>query len=389
MQSKYHHLQHICYISNTNDPDEEFEKLRQEISAIAMEMNKRSEPVPLKWILLEHLIAINKEDGKNFINLDDITSMAKHSDINILDIQEVFLFLRFQHEVGNIIFFEDIQDLIILNPQWLVDAFRCLVSDKIDCRMQAYEDWTQLLRQGQISDFLITELFQSKFGIQYLQQKEDLLKVMVKFDILVKIEDKDLYMMPSMMPSLSFNEVCEKIGVREPNCNRTSWFCLKFAFLPPAFFNHLSVWFLQNYEPTEIDDNKTLYALYRGICVFDIDSSRCDKILVTMSSSTIAIQILSFSRKKRDLESICSNIRGKVISKIEAIKARYKLNINFEHHFKCSSGHFYKDTTSYQDLLKTDEYFCIEHKEVHESKKMYLPWMNTYLVSYCNVYWEK
>ncbi|CAG2243852.1 unnamed protein product [Mytilus edulis] len=51
MQSKYHHLQHICYISNTNDPDEEFEKLRQEISAIAMKMKNWGECVPLKWIL--------------------------------------------------------------------------------------------------------------------------------------------------------------------------------------------------------------------------------------------------------------------------------------------------------------------------------------------------
>lgn len=386
MQSKYHHLQHICYISNKEDPDEEFEKLRQEISAIAMKMKNWGECMPLKWILLEQLIEINKEDGKNFITLNDIINMAQHREINVQDIGEVLLFLRFQHEVGNVIFFEDIQDLIILNPSWLADAFRCLVSDKFVTRLKHYEDWTQFVRNGQISDLLITELFRSKCGSQFLRHRDDLIKVMEKFDILVKVEDTCFYIMPSMMPSISFDEVCENIGVRRPNCKRTSWFCLKFAFLPPAFFNHFSVWFIKNYKPSKIDDMRHTYALYRGICIFDIDNSGCEKIMVTMSSDTIAIQILSFSTQTTDLGSICSNIREKLIRKIEAIKERYKLNIYFEVHFKCSSGQYYKDTLCYRDLLETKEYFCTQHREVHQSKMIYLPWMmNTYTVSFLKV----
>ncbi|CAG2232255.1 unnamed protein product [Mytilus edulis] len=131
-RSKFHHLHKKFYLSNLKDTDEEFENLRSEIYKTAKNMDNWGNLFPLKWVLLEHLIEINKNNGKNFINFTEMSKLAKHSDINILNADDLLLFLRFQHTVGNIIFFENIRDLIILNPQWLADAFRCLVSDRVD-----------------------------------------------------------------------------------------------------------------------------------------------------------------------------------------------------------------------------------------------------------------
>ncbi|CAC5404652.1 unnamed protein product [Mytilus coruscus] len=373
-QSKYHHLREIICLSNKTDKDVEFVELQQKISTIMMGMEKWGQTLPLKWILLEYLIEINKNDGKNFINLSDMANLAKHNDINILDIDHVKLFLRFQHEVGNIIYFEDIQDFIILNPKWLVDAFRCLVSDRIDGKLQHRTDWTKLARNGEISKSLITELFR-KCGNQFLDQIENLLKVMEKFDILVKIGKTHSYIMPSMMPSVSFDEICKQIGVEQPNCKRTSWLCLKFAFLPPTFFNHVSVWFIRKYEPTKLDNEIHPLALFRGICVFDIDKFGCEILMVTMSTNVIAIQLLSFSTGETELGSICCSIHEDLIEKIEAIEDRYKLTIFYELHFKCSTGHYFKDTMSYKDLKSSKEYHCKQHRGVHQSKEIYLPWM--------------
>ncbi|CAG2203601.1 unnamed protein product [Mytilus edulis] len=136
------------YLSNLKDTDEEFEKLRYEIYENAKKMDNWGNPFPLKWILLEHLIDINKNHKTNFINFTDMSKLAKHRDINISKDDELLLFLRFQHNVGNIIFFENIRELIILNPQWLADAFRCLLSHKVDNRLHHREDWTLFIRQG-------------------------------------------------------------------------------------------------------------------------------------------------------------------------------------------------------------------------------------------------
>ncbi|CAG2245250.1 unnamed protein product [Mytilus edulis] len=281
-----------------------------------------------------------------------------------------------EHNVGNIIFFENIPDLIILNPQWLADAFRCLVSDRIDdSGLHHREDWTLFTRQGKLSESLITELFKSKDGSQFSGQKNNLHKVMEKLDILVKIENSSYYIMPSQMPSSKFEDVFRNVGILTKNCKRTSWLCFKFKFLPPSFFNHISAWFIKQYIPSKVDSDDSSVALYRGICVFDIDISGCEKILVTMSTDTIALQVVSFSEQD-GFGSMCSGIHREVTQLIEDIKERYNVNISFKLHFKCSDGYYFKDTFEYENLIIEKKCFCIQHKQMHRSDQILSPWMN-------------
>lgn len=338
-------------------------------------MNNWGAQVPLKWVLLEHLIEINIANERKVMNFSEIITLAKHPNINILDSGDVLLFLRFQHELGNIIFFDDIQDLIIINPQWLVDAFRCLVSNTFVVEhLQHCDDWSTFLGTGEISDFLIIELFKSKCGGQFLKHKNDLLKVMEKFDILVKIENKHCYIMPSMVPSCKFDTVCKIFQVKKST--RSSWMCLKFEFLPPAFFNHISVWFIKHFTPSKVmRHGKESLALYRGISIFDIDSSGLYKLLVTMSTDTIALQLLLNSNQSKEIKNICTMTCMNLIKQINAVKERYKLKISFQLHFKCSTGEYFNSTKSYKDLKEQPHYYCTEHNMDHQSNTMYLPWM--------------
>ncbi|VDI56727.1 Hypothetical predicted protein [Mytilus galloprovincialis] len=373
-RSKYHHLHNKFYLSNIDDSDEEFEKLRYAIYETARKMGNWGKAFPLKWILLEHLIEINKNNGKNFINFTEMSNLAKHPDINILEKKDLLLFLRFQHNVGNIIFFENILDLIILRPQWLADAFRCLVSDRVDNRrLHHLEDLTLFKHQGKISDSLIKELFESKDGSQFSGQKNNLYKVMEKLDIIVKIENSSYYMMPSAMPSSTFDVVCEKFGILTQNCKRTSWLCFKFEFLPPSFFNHISAWFIRTYNPSKVEGG---IALYRGICMFDIDRSGGTKILVTMSTDTIAFQIVTFSEHHAGFGSACSKIYIEVSRLFEDIKQRYRVIMSFKLHFKCSDGYYFQDIFEYEKLTVEKECFCIQHKQMHRSDQIISPWMN-------------
>ncbi|CAC5390354.1 unnamed protein product [Mytilus coruscus] len=299
-KSKYHHLHDRFYLSNKEDCDAEFEKLRYAIFENAAKMDTWGKAFPLKWILLEHLIEINKNDGKNFISFTDMLNLAKHPDISLLKEDDLLLFLRYQHNVGNIIFFENIRDLIILNPQWLADAFRYLISDRVNnSRLYHLEDWTLFTRQGKISESLITKLFESKDGSQFVGQKKNLHKVMEKLDILVKIENSSYYIMPSMMPSSTFDVVCEQFDIISKKCKRTSW----------------------KYDPSKVDSG---IGLYRGICMFDIEASGGGKILVTMSTDTIALQVVSFSEQWEEFGSTCSDIYSEVTQLIEEMIKRYK-----------------------------------------------------------------
>lgn len=79
-----------------------------------LEVGNWGECIPLRWILLEYLIKSNKKNGMNVITISDMLSMANDRHINILDSDEIVLFLRFQHESGNVIFFEKMLDFIII-----------------------------------------------------------------------------------------------------------------------------------------------------------------------------------------------------------------------------------------------------------------------------------
>ncbi|CAG2244241.1 unnamed protein product [Mytilus edulis] len=245
LQSKYHHLHYKFYLSNTIDTDEEFEKLLK-CNFQVWKMENWGNTFPLKWILLEHLIEINKNHGKHFINFTDMSNLAKHPEINMLEKEDLMCFLRFQHNEGKIIFLENIHDLIIIRPQWLADAYRCLVSDRLEnSKLHHLEDWTLFTRQGKISESLITELFESKSGSQF-SGKKNLHDVMEKLDILVKIENSGYYIMPSKMQSSTFDVVCETFGIRTEKCKRTSWLCFKFDFLPPSFLTIYLLGLLKN-----------------------------------------------------------------------------------------------------------------------------------------------
>ncbi|XP_076086016.1 putative serine/threonine-protein kinase pats1 [Mytilus galloprovincialis] len=380
-QEKYQHYRHKYFISNTKDPDKIFEKIRTKISEIAKKMPLWGKSVPLKWILLEHLINLNRDCGKHFVSFKDMIKMAKHPEIEILDKGEVSTFLHFQHEVGNIIFFKDIPDLIILEPQWLANAFRCLVSDRFNIddvhdvspkdKRQISADWTLLHNKGKISDLLINTLFKLKGGDYFLTQKKHLLEVMKKFDILMQIEGETAYIMPSMFPPSSISTVCMKIGIVNANCQRTSWFCMKFKFLPPSFFNHLLVWLMKTYRPTRVTSE---FALYRGLCVFDLESSQCDKLLMTMSIDTIALQIVSFSKQTLDLLEVCSGIRKDMRRKIVNLKKRYGIELSYEQMFKCSDCTCHTDAFSLKQLKEHTKNYCSHHQKAHESATICFPW---------------
>ncbi|XP_076085429.1 uncharacterized protein LOC143056232 [Mytilus galloprovincialis] len=371
--SKHHHLHDKFYLSNTEDHDNAFQGLRTAIFDTARKMNNWGQALPMKWILLEYLIEINKDQGRNFVKLTDMIEMGKHPEINIIEKEDLLVFLRFQHNIGNIIFFENIPDLIILKPQWLADAFRCLVSNRIEAKFHHLSDYKLLKNHGKISKSLISKLFESKKGSQFLGQQGNLHQLMEKLDIIVKV-DTDLYIMPSNMPASTFEDVCRNVGIRNTDCKRTSWLCLKFDFLPPSFFNHLSAWFIRNYNPSKLDSDNGSFALYRGICMFDIDSSGCVKMLVTMSTDIIALQVVSFS-KQRDVGKTCNDIYNKVKDVVEKIRKSYKVKISFKLHFKCSDGDYYKDTIIYETLSSQQEYYCPQHKTAHQSDLIYSPWL--------------
>jgi hypothetical protein len=68
-----------------------------------------------------------------------------------------------------VIFFEVLPDFVILNPRWLIDSFKCLVSAPMfQANLISSEDLKDLEETGRLTDTVFTKLFVSNSASQWI-----------------------------------------------------------------------------------------------------------------------------------------------------------------------------------------------------------------------------
>ncbi|CAG2230044.1 unnamed protein product [Mytilus edulis] len=180
--------------------------IRENISSQAKLMNDWGKDCPLKWLLFQQVLGKLKETDVPISTTKALKKIARHKDIGITDDEEFVLCLQYYHDIGTIIYFDEetLRNYIILDPEWLVDAFRCLVSDKITDIISLSRDWKVLKERGELTGSLISLLFEKEPKLKFLENKEHLLEVMKRFDIVVNVANSDTLYMPCMMEACSF-----------------------------------------------------------------------------------------------------------------------------------------------------------------------------------------
>ncbi|XP_071179589.1 uncharacterized protein [Mytilus edulis] len=372
------HIREIYYISNTEDDDNSFQKIREFISKLTMDMKGWGTEIPFTWLLLQQVIEQLKESNVPFSTTKKLRQMANHKDIGITDDTDFRDCLQYFHGIGTIIYFDEkgLREHIILDPQWLVDAFKCVVSDKVDTGVKCSDDFMKLEDTGLLSYSLLCELLNkkiSKYTVHFRENIDHLIRVMKKFDIIVNLKNSsDLYM-PCMMKSSTLDKVKMSFIKESSNIDKTSWLCLKFDFLPPVFFNHIIARYMQQFEVSkelDINTRSKKLSLYREIAVFNLTSSGCAQLVLCQAPTVIAVQIW-FQKQNHGKEY--SKYRRQLCNIVQTLKKRYRLNIVFGIEFTCKDGEFTNDRTRWGELHEP-EYRCRQHKETHFSEEVLNFW---------------
>ncbi|XP_063448527.1 uncharacterized protein LOC134728058 [Mytilus trossulus] len=384
-QEKGRHLETFHYISNTESPESEIDNLRRIIFDTAKKSSVWRKNTPLVWIRLETKLNVVRKLNVNIMKFIDICVLA--SKCSITNHEELIKFLCEQNEIGNVIFFQDIPDYIILNPKWLVDAFRCVVSDKIEKHIENSFDWNMLKESGKISRALMLELFQKVPDLQFRSFDDHILKVMEKFDIIIKpkitenLDEEMSYYIPSMIVSNSTIEDVKKyFGLNNPNSKSSPWIIFEFTFLPIAFFNHVFFDYIRKYEVCKEINNKI--AFYQGIGVFYIDKTKLyQKLVVCFSRNIIALQIWDLDE---NMKFVCKLIYNQLESTVNNMQQRYKMKLEYEVKVKCAEGNFknkkgrLKVTDSFNST--NGKFYCEEHNEFHLSQTLSSTWLEGQII---------
>lgn len=373
-QNKKNHLRHIYFVSNTEDKDSVFAEIRQCISNQAMNMKDWGKDCPLKWLLFQQVLGKLKDSNVHISTTKTLLKIAKHKDIGINQDEDAKRCLRYFHDIGTVIYFDEkyLEEYVILEPKWLVNAFRCLVSDKIGDTILASDDWQTLRETGELTEWLISRLFSKEPKLKFFENKTHLIEVMKKFDIIVNLKNSPALYMPCMMKSYSFDEFREQFIDERKHYFKSSWLCLEYDFLPPAFFNHILAWFIKQYfvgvllDKGNRNDRK---ALYRQIGVFDLGLPGCEQLVVCEGPNIIALQVWNALKSDKTY----GYLKKDLLQFIDTLRDRYKLKIAFTTTFKCNTGDFTIHRQKMNDLVH-GSYFCIEHNTLHSAYDVVAPW---------------
>lgn len=379
------HLRNLHYLSNKcpSEYEKEFESIREDIFSNAKVLPSWGNNIPTRWIILEK--EMQRKVTEKVISYAQVIDLANISSFpNVKEsFSELDSFLKYEHNIGNIIFFEDVKSYIIVDPEWLVNVFRCFVSHQYKAESMGMTEWKELQEKGKLRDKLIDKLLE-KIQSRILEKPKDfVLQIMEKFDIIVQplnfaIEQpidnavNENFYMPCMIKAVQFENIIEMFNVKTEDCKRTSWFCLEFSFLPPAYFNHILVSFVKK-NKLMVEKNDRL-SIYRNCGIFQLNEARSHILVICLSKNVIAMQVWERNCK----EHLCySEVKKDLIDLVYLMRKRYNLNITYEEKFACSDGNYClkRERIDNYTVEKNDAYYCFEHKEMHSRTELYRSWM--------------
>lgn len=373
----------IHYISNIEPSATDFKRLREFIFGIAKEMPGWGEDYPIRWINLEREIeGLREKNDKPVLSLENIMEVAKNCPVPITCTQEVILFLQYQHQLGNIIFFNEtsLHEFVIIKPTWLIDAFRCIVfADKL--HPFANTPQNKILLDFKITGVITLDVLEKLFR----EKRPELIKhvgyvldLMMKFDIIVQGKDTNVFICPCVIDkkSCSFETIWKKIDkfVHSP------WLCLEFNFLPPALFNHLLVFCMRD---SAFEQPKLSYEF--GVFCFE-KTNGMTKFVLCMSKNTIFLQIKSSQKddntsiQRKETMKIGQTLFKNISRKINDILHKYELTVNYKLKVQCpesdydaceTEGHLY----SVENMAYNTKATCDYHDDLHDIQEMFTFWI--------------
>lgn len=381
------HMRNIFFLSNTQFGDEDrdtIDLLKKSISDTAKDMKYFAEQVPLEWIKLENALAVLKKDLQTkVLSWDDIYDLAGKTINGKIDI---IAFLKSQHKIGNIVFFEDIKEYIILQPNWLVDCFKCLICDdnKLNIKLLQTTEMIELANTGCISNDMITKLFEKQPDVKFEIYQDHILKVMQKFDIIVKpkfkgtlnnvCQQSNSYYMPCMIRKTETLENIKKIF--GDGCSASPWLTFEFEFLPLAYFNHILVHFMNEYIVCVEEDGEKRKAIFKGKAVFFLDKTRFERLILCFSKNAISLQIWKLDEFDENIyQLVLKNLRNK----IKELNNQLRLKVTYKIKAKCSTGDYSKISgrLGFADLIERckDGNYILEDSTVLSTDELVNTWL--------------
>ncbi|KAL3887772.1 hypothetical protein ACJMK2_000165, partial [Sinanodonta woodiana] len=288
------HLVHDIAIDNTK-PDPILEELKKRIFEVSKQQPHWGEETPARWLPLEQAIMTLKASGTKIVEHSFIEEINMSGSVKIEDRDELELFLKFHHEMGTILYFsvEELRKKIILEPQWIIDALKSLITAET-----------------------------------FIRQNPAITSKFCEFE-------ENYFLAPCMLQQKTPEEIISP----KPNAQMESSpvLCYVFTgnFLPSAIFHRLVAaciahWPVAKKKKEHMEEN----LIFCGCCIFQLDKQH--KLTLHFREHVIFLRVTRMGLKdKTPSSNLCIEVREFITRNLLKIIGYLGKGLRFEYFIQC------------------------------------------------------
>lgn len=347
--SLYDHLDDDDFgVDNTKSADDpDLERLRQKIFEVAKTQKYWGEEKPASWIAFEKILIDKQNNGIKMLSFEEVKELSKGLESGVMDHDQLDVFLKFQHAIGNLIYFSDLNEYVVLDPKWLIYAFRCLIThEKFNKKMPfaIRAKWCKFSKTAELKREVIDALWNEIDE----NHREHLLGLMDKLDIIAKPmtykgsedassnQELDYYFVPAMLKDRITDDQLHCI---EENARITPnmYFVFQNHYISPSVFHRLIAACMKQWKIAHQENKKLLFC---GCGIFTIDESQTTRIMICMENYRIKVRVLYYLDQNDSIlpddVSKFVDIRHFVEETLKNIFGKYQQKIPYKLHIECS-----------------------------------------------------
>ena len=324
--------------SGNGTEDMDIPRLREKISALCRQLPQFDEFIPVKWLRFEKALTNASLEGYNSLKLSETWRIAVDV-CGITDRSEFRAALNFLHDQRILVHFDDsaeLNDLVILKPQWLVDILKEVITVKpFEQEQSAHEDqWKELEASGVLKRDLLEHVWR-----HLLNQRntiEALVSIMEKFNLICRwpsSSSTEEFLVPHMLKSLPVSGKLKELlasaavpslFIRFPN-----------AHGPQTVFPHLMVCLINEWKKEQPCFQRP--KLYRNFVRILLNPSDGSSLVLFCHSAVIEVAVCAPSPASESIDQTCADV-SKVLRRVLErmhVECRWLKSMSYELCFRC------------------------------------------------------
>ncbi|XP_053379025.1 uncharacterized protein LOC123529642 isoform X2 [Mercenaria mercenaria] len=371
------HIYETQFAVECMDPhDKSLELLKSDIYKLGQEKTQHR-MIPAKWIPLEKKLLEIK--NKKIVRLVDVLKIDSKNSHPIQDEEQIKLFLKYHHEKGSLVFFDEekLQEFVVLDPQFLIDAFKCIITSQrfYRWRPNLKDLGEKLMTSGMLEMDLLNEIWGNDETKRFYAFKNVILAFMQRLRILAEMKDvtdtsiaehvERCFLVPSLLKGQSDEKVMDAfLSPCKKKSNISLILKLENTSVLPLVYQRVMAAVLAKWSPVYYPKRDPL--LFRDIGVFLLDYQHAG--VITVHSGGLEMTVVNLCPTSLAEAAVCDQFRRYIEMAILLEFERFSISSEkdlYEYYLRCNhSEHGCKGSINVHDLKKVmgyQEVYCPDH----------------------------